>query len=225
MVMALENSHPAHAYKKDYINRGLDFLNKYKITHLLLSTHAEEIPEYNNDFPQAMQKAVILARYPLWQTYVVLYDLFPEQISTQKPGKVIQGETFFGENGLPRYDPDASERLAFATEVHAQGTRLVLPLKEYPAGLYRLTYRIKSATLSQVDTRLARIDVTTGSRQRALAQKDLLARDFSQADSYQEFTIEFRLRSPSPLNLRLYSTGKAPLWFDYVSLIKIENQD
>ncbi|NOR15902.1 MAG: hypothetical protein GQ544_09365, partial [Candidatus Aminicenantes bacterium] len=82
MVLALENTHPAHAYKTDYINRGLDFIERYNITHLLLTTHAEEIKGYQNDFPKVMQGAVVLARYPLWQTHVVLYDLFPRETAS-----------------------------------------------------------------------------------------------------------------------------------------------
>ncbi len=225
MVLALENAHPAHAYKTDYINRGLDFLERFDITHLLLTTHAEEIRGYQNDFPLVMQGAAVLARYPLWQTHVVLYDLFPQKSTSTESGEIHQGEAFFGEDGLPRYDTDASGKLAFVTEVQAKGTRLELPLEEYPAGLYRLSYRLKPASLPQGDTRLTRIDVTAGSRQRALAQKDLYARDFNQADSYQEFTFEFRLKSARQLNLRLYSTGKAPLWFDYVSLTRVEDPD
>ena len=221
MVLALENTHPAHAYKTDYINRGLDFLEKYNITHLLLTTHAEEIPGFYNDFPQVMKGASILARYPLWQTHVVLFDLFPKESALEETKESHQGEVFFGENGIPRYDADASGKLAFVTEVRAQGTRLELPLEEYPAGLYHLTYRLKAASLSQEDVRLSRIDVTAGSRQRALVQRDLYARDFGREDTYQDFVLEFRLSSPQQLNLRLYSTGKAALWFDSVLLTRV----
>jgi hypothetical protein len=84
---------------------------------------------------------------------------------------------------------------------------------------------LKAASLPQGITRLSRIDVTADSRQRALAQKDLYAHDFNQADSYQEFRLEFRLSSPRELNLRMYSTGKAPLWFDYVSLKRVADPD
>jgi 4-amino-4-deoxy-L-arabinose transferase-like glycosyltransferase len=222
MVLALENTHPAHAYKTDYINRGLDFLDRYKITHLLLTTHAEEIPDYRNDFPQAMQQAVILARYPLWQTYVVLYDLFPRQPPEEK-GEVLEGEVFFGENGLPRYDPAASGRMAYAIERHPRGAHLALPLGLYPAGRYRLVYRLKAEKLLQEESRLARIDVATRDRQRALAQRDLASREFKGSEKYQDFELEFRLRSPREISLRLYSTGKTPLRFDSVTLSKTEN--
>jgi len=225
MVLALENTHPAHAYKTDYINRGLDFLDKYNITHLLLTTHAEEIRGYHIDFPQIMQRAAVLARYPLWQTHVVLYDLFPKKPGGTETEEKFPGEAFFAEHGLPRFDSKALGKLAFVTESQAQGTHLELPLKIYPAGLYRLTYRLKAVALPESYIRLSRIDVTARTRQRALAQKDIFVRDFTRNDSYQEFTLEFRLRSPVDLNLRLYCTGKASIWFDSVTLARIGDSD
>lgn len=225
MVLALENPYPAHAYKTDYINRGKDFLKKYGITHALLTTHAEEIAGYYRDFPETMQGAEILARYPLWRTYVVLYDLNPQGTPGKENGEIYQGEAFFGENGIPRFDPEARGNLAFVADVSRLGSRLELPAGEYPEGHYRLTYRLKASGVPPEDIRLARIDVRVDHRQRALSQRDLMSKDFDPADTYRECALEFTLSRPQPLTLRFFSTGKALLWFDCVSLHRLEQMD
>ena len=219
MVMSLENTHEAHAYSSGYINRGLDFLDRYRITHALLTTHAEEIKNYWNDFPQAMRRARVLARYPIWNNYLVLYDFFPEQTGGGlEKGERWEGEAFFGENGIPRFDPAASGRLAFRIEGNGKGALLELPLKEYPAGEYEIAFRLKVPERATSSERLARIDVTSEKRQRALVQADLSGRDFEAPGDYQEFKLKLSLRSPRKLRLRLFATGKSELWFDAVSI-------
>jgi hypothetical protein len=219
MVMSMENTHEAHAYSTGYINKGLDFLDRHCITHALLTTHAEEIPNYLEDFPQAMRRASVLARYPIWNTYLVLYDFFPEQTGGGlEKGERWEGEAFFGENGIPRFDPAASGRLAFKTEGNGKGALLELPLEEYPAGEYEISFRLKVPEQAPVEERLARIDVTSGKRQRALAQADLFGRDFEASGDYQGFKLKLSLRSPRQLRLRMFATGKSELWFDAVTL-------
>jgi hypothetical protein len=224
MVMCLENTHEAHAYSTGYINKGLDFLDRHRITHALLTTHAEEVPNYLDDFPQAMRRARILARYPIWNTYLVLYDFFPEQAGdTQDEGERWEGEAFFGENGIPRFDSEASGRLAFKTEGNGKGALLELPLKEYPAGEYEIFFRLKTPNQASQDERLARIDVTSEKRQRALVQADLFSRDFETTGDYREFSLKLSLRSSRQLRLRMFATGKSELWFDAVTLRRISS--
>ena len=220
MVMCLENTHPAHAYKSGYINKGLDFLDRYRITHALLSTHAEEVSDYLKDFPQVMAQARILARYPLWHTTLVLYDLYPEASGADPGEKILEGETFYGENGMPRYDRDASGKLAFAAERHPQGSFLKLPLKKLPPGDYRFIYRLKIPGTERSSERIARLDVTSEERSRAYVQKDVLGSEFSESGHYQDFELELTLKERRQLTLRLFATGKTELWFDSVTLIR-----
>ncbi len=220
MVMCLENTHAAHAYKSGYINKGLDFLDRYRITHALLSTHAEEVSDYFKDFPRVMAQARILARYPIWHTNLVLYDLYPASAAADPGKKTWEGETFFGENGKPRYDRDASGKLAFAAERHPQGSFLKLPLEILPPGEYRIIYRLKIANPGMGGDRIARLDVTSEERSRAYVQKDVLGSDFSESGRYQDFELDLTLKEDRQLTLRLFATGKTQLWFDSVTLIK-----
>ncbi len=218
MVMCLENSHEAHAYSSGYINKGRDFLDRYRITHALLSAHAEEIFDYQKDFPQHMQNARVLARYPIWNTYLMLYDLYPKPGDPGDEGDVWEGETFFGENGLPRFDPGASGRLAFAAEKHPDGSLLQLSLERIPAGDYTFVFRLKLGGEVPAGERVVRLDVKSEERQRAYSQVDLYGRDFSPRTEYQEFDLHLSQGSPRQLTLRLFSTGKGEVWFDSVSL-------
>jgi len=222
MVLCLENTHEAHAYSSGYINKGLDFPDRYRITHALLSAHAEEIFDYQKDFPQHMRNARILARYPIWNTYLVLYDLYPEAREPSGDRDVWEGEAFFGENGLPRFDPDASGRLAFAAERNPEGALLKLPLDRFPAGDYAFAFRLKAKGSVPADERVVRLDVTSEARQRALSQADLMGRDFSAGDEYREFDLKLSLRSPRQLTLRLFATGKNEVWFDSVSIRRLD---
>jgi 4-amino-4-deoxy-L-arabinose transferase-like glycosyltransferase len=222
MVMCLENTHAAHAYKTDYINKGLDFLDRYRITHALLSTHAEEINDYTNDFPERMRNARVLARYPIWHTHLVLYDLYPKAVPGRAGLDIFEGEAFFGENGLPRFDPDASGRLAFAAERQSEGSLLRLPLDEYPEGEYEFVFRLRVMGTENPEDRLARLDITSEGRRRAFTQADLSGRDFVAADGYRDFSLRLSLRSPRQLTLRLFATGKSELWFDSVSMRRLD---
>lgn len=216
MVLALENTHAAHAYSTGYQNRGLDFLDKYQITHALLTTHAEEIWNYQRDFPEVMQKAKILARFPLWRTFVVLYDLHPATKSEEMLQEPYEGEAFFGENGLPRYDGEASGKLAFRAEKNPQGALLKLPLQEFPAGEYILNFHIRIEGIPEEDVRIARIDATSENRQKAFVHRDIYCRDITATETYQIFPLRLSLRNSRQLTLRLFSTGKSHLWFDKV---------
>jgi 4-amino-4-deoxy-L-arabinose transferase-like glycosyltransferase len=222
MVMSLENSHEAHAYSSGYINKGLDFPDRYRITHALLSAHAEEIFDYQKDFPQHMKGARILARYPIWNTYLVLYDLYPTSGGRTEEEDVWEGEAFLGENGLPRFDPDASGRLAFAARTHPDGALLKLPLDRFPAGDYIFAFRVKLEGAIPAGERVIRLDITSEGRRRALTQTDLYGRDFSAGGAYREYELSLSLRSPRQLTLRLYSTGKADVWFDSVSVRRMQ---
>jgi len=221
MVMCMENTHRAHAYSSGYINKGVDFLERYGITHALLTAHAEEIHNYRKDFPQAMQKARILARYPIWNTYLVLYELGDEPARFDSGMQILEGEAFFGENGIPRFDPAASGKLAFAAEAHPQGALLKLPLPEYPAGRYEISFHLKIRAEVPDEERVARIDVTSENRRRGYVQKELYGPDLPAGEGYLPFKLELNLNRARQLTLRLFSTGKTELWFDQVTVKRL----
>lgn len=227
MVLVLENQHAAHAYSTGYINRGLDFIEKYGITHALLTTHAEEIRNYQTDFPQHMSKAKVLARYPLWQTYVVLYDLNPTAVpptAKKQTAYVYEGETFYSQNGIPRFDGKASGNLAFLAEKSQQGFTLELPAGQFPQGEYRVVFRLKlGSTPRLLSDRIARMDIVEKQRQKVFSRQEIHGQDFNSPGTYQDFELDLTLRKTEELTLRFHSTGKAELWFDLVTIQPKQN--
>lgn len=223
LILSLENKHKAHAYSTGYINQGLDFIEKYNITHALLTTHAEEIPNYKRDFPQYMNKAKLLARYPLWKTYVELFDLNPQGYQKPQNVDIYEGEIFYGENSIPRFSENASGRLAFLLEKSKTGSLLKLPIKEYEPGVYRLTFRLKKDNSLPENERVARIDVVHAERKKVLAYKNLYSHNFLKTGTYENFFLEINLRKTRKLTLRIYSSGKAILWVDKVTIERLKN--
>jgi len=218
-VLALDNQHEAHPYSTGYINKGLDFIKRYQITHTLLTFYAEEKDNYVRDFPE-FTNAALLARYPLWRSYVELYSLYPRIESNIPDVRNFEGELFFGENGLPRYDPDASGKLAFLKDKHGQGALLELPIGDFEPGSYRLVFRLKSQCALSRTERVARYDVVHAEKKKMLAYQELFASDFAQDPGYQDFELIFELKRSRPLTLRIFIERNVELWFDKAVITK-----
>lgn len=222
MVLSLENEHRPHAYKTDYINRGLDFIDRYGITHLLITRHAEELKDFNQDFPQHMKHARLLVRYPLWRTQVELYDIRPRPSPAVEKEKAYQGEIFWGRGGIPRFDPAAEGGFAFCVERAKSGSSLELSAGKYPAGKYRVAFRMRtSGTVSSVE-RICRLDVIHEQQRRLLARRDLNGSDCPEAAGYSEFEFPLSLNKERSLTLRLHSTGRTEIWLDRVVITRVD---
>ena len=213
-VLSLENKHKAHPYATDYINRGLDFIDRYNITHVLLTTHAEEITNYKRDFPEYMKKAKLIARYPLWQTYVNFYDLIPPDTTPQKGKDVYEGETFIGKKGIPRFDSKASGKLAFIAEKSQDGFLITRSTRNYSKGDYQVHFRLKTEGILPENIRVARIDIIQKEQRKVLARKDIYMSDITSSAIYQNFTLPISLRKNRLLTLRVYSAGRTQLSID-----------
>lgn len=222
-VVSLENRHEAHAYYTDYINKGKDFIRKYGITHIFITTNnALEKVLYERDFPEVMEKAKLLARYPLWKTHVELYEVGPPAGPTRTEGDVYEGEIFFGEKSIPRYDPEASGKLAYFIERSKTGTQIILPRLAYPAGRYLAAFHLKGEDDLSWAQPVARIEVAERRGKKPIVFKNVHGRDLSPDGTYQPVSLAITLQQPTSIILRLHSTGKATLWLDRVVLKKLE---
>lgn len=218
-VLALENRHEAHPYSTGYINKGLDFIQKYRITHTLLTFYAEEKDNYIRDFAE-FSNAELLARYPLWRSFVELYSLYPRTKPEMPNVFDFEGELFFGENGLPRYDPEASAKLAFLKDKHGRDALLELPVGDFEPGSYRLIFRLKCNRSELPTTRTARFDVVHAEQKKMLAYREIFPRDFSPIPGYQDFDLVFDLKKSRPLTIRIFIEEDLELWFDKAVIIK-----
>ena len=217
-VISLENRHEAHEYYTDYINPGKDFIQKYNITHIFTTTYAVEKKYYQRDFPGIMKKAKLLARYYLWKDYVELYEVIPSSHFQDKEEDFYEGEIFYSKKGIPRYDSNASGKLAFLAEKGKKNFLLELPGLEYPPGRYKAIFRLKGENKISEKGRIARIDVVNPKRKKVYAFKNLYSHELSLPGQYQDFSLSFNLTRKSIISLRIYGEGTMNLWIDKVTI-------
>ncbi|MFQ6037003.1 MAG: ArnT family glycosyltransferase, partial [Candidatus Aminicenantales bacterium] len=212
-LITLENTHKGHAYHTGYINKGLDFLEKYRITHLFVLNYFDEKRVYERDFPDAMKNARIIARYPLWKGYFEFLDLYPQPVPQTSRIRVYEGETFFGKGGIPRFDPSASGRFAFLT--YRKGDALLeLPLTAFPAGQYAVSFLVKTEDRTWADQARIKMDIVDSRRKRVLSSRLLRPDDIQHPGEYESISLPLRLKRPRDILLRFFKKGKVSIWLD-----------
>ena len=224
-LLSLHNNHEVHLYSSGYQNPFPDYMQRFKITHIIPTIHAGGIEKtyYEKDFPNEMRRKKLLARFPLWKTYAELYalDPGPDTILSsipQKNVKIFEGETFYGHNGIPRYDPDASGIYSFLAEKSKKGFLLELPAGEFPEGRFNADFRIKFNTDHSKDKPILRIYIIDIGRQRVIASKNITGMDLDFGQKYQKISLPLYLNKSGNLILRIYSHGTTKFWFDRVIL-------
>ncbi len=218
-LITLENRHRGHAYHTGYINKGLDFIQKYKITHLLLLNYFDEKNVYRRDFPEAMKKANLIARYSLWKGYFELYELGTKSDMESREKDTYEGEVFFGEGGIPRFDSSASGKFAFVFDKN-QNSFARLPEISVSGGRYDIAFTLKSPRQQKWGKEgLVRVVVADTKRKRILAEKTVNPQT-SNPNTYWDIHIFLTLKRPTDIEFRVYKKGRLILWFDKVSLQK-----
>jgi 4-amino-4-deoxy-L-arabinose transferase-like glycosyltransferase len=218
-LITLENRHRGHAYHTGYINKGLDFIQKYEITHLFLLAYFDEKNVYRRDFPAVMKKARLIVRYPLWKGYFELYELGPKSPSEGQQLDTYEGEIFFGEGGIPRFDASASGMFAFVFDEN-QRSLARLPGISLPKGKYDIVFTLKlSSKRPWKKEDRVKIVVADAKRKRILASRTVMPQDFH-TDNYEDFHLPLDLRRPSDVELRISKMGKATFWFDKATIQK-----
>jgi len=163
-----------------------------------------------------MKKARLIARYPLWKTTAELYELKSRKSVSHQD--TFEGETFWAQEGLPRYDPQASGGLAFHMQKRNQGQYIELRNLHYPAGKYKAVFRVK-AKHKRPDSRISRLTVGSRDRKKLLASKDIHSSEFPKPSSYKDFIVPFQLLKKNFISFRIYHTGGNDLWIDKITII------
>jgi 4-amino-4-deoxy-L-arabinose transferase-like glycosyltransferase len=219
LILSLENQNEAHPYRRGYINPYRDFMERFRITHVFVTLHAGGIEriEYEQDFPEAMGKARLTARFPLAETHAELYALTPHAgPGTEGEVKDYEGETFFGRNGIPRFDPDASRNWAFVAEKAGAGFLIELPGVALPQGSFEAAVRLKMEDSPSGEGRIMKIDLADPRRRRVMGTGNLTAPELRPAGSYREFTFTFTVPREGEYAFRIHSTGETILWIDRI---------
>jgi len=216
-VISLENSHKAHEYFRRYINSYKDLFEKYGITHVFTTTHHGEDENFRQDYPQVMKKAKLLARYHIWTVQVLLYDVHPA-LEKQEPG-IFEAELYTQKGNTPRYDRDAYGNFAVLCRSKKPITMIsILPDRTYQKGTYEIFFRVRSEIdISAMTARAGRLVASSPLSRKILAHKDLFPQDLN-SKGYQDIVLTLPLRKASPLEFRMYSDGKGPIWIDRVKI-------
>ncbi|UCE43027.1 MAG: glycosyltransferase family 39 protein [Candidatus Aminicenantes bacterium] len=227
-VICLENKHRAHESFPGFVNDEKDFLEKFQITHVFASTafNGQEIKYYRQNFPSAMRKAQLLAKYNIWRAEMLLYDLKPStSLISQKDE--FEAEIFTQRQGMPRYDPESSGKFAVLSDKWEPGFVTIVSIQEkIPEGRYKVIFEMKlEANLSKAHplSRIARIDIVAPETKRLLEAKDLTEDDFPDSGGYHEFPLTLDIIRPLKLNFRVYSDGLSPFWVDRIRIEKISD--
>jgi 4-amino-4-deoxy-L-arabinose transferase-like glycosyltransferase len=221
LILSLENQNEAHPYRTGYINPYPDFMQRFHITHIFLTLHAGEIEkiQYLRDFPQVMRKARLMARFPLAETYAELYAVAPPaQPESGGESEEYEGEIFFGRNGIPRFDPEASQKWAYVAEKAKAGFLLELPGVPLPPGRYEAVIRLKMEDPPSGSDRALKIDFADPRRRRVLGTHTLHTQDLRPAGHYREFAFTFAIPRAGEYAIRIHSTGKTTLWIDRITV-------
>lgn len=220
-VICLENKHRAHEYFPGAINDYEDFFQRFKITHVFTTTHAGEDKKFEQNFPEVMAQARLLARYHIWKVEALLYDLDPQP--AQKDIGGFEAELFPQRGNMPRYDPEASGTFAVLSRGKKSRFVLTIPSKgRMPEGTYSVTFRMKGHKASRnTRQRIARIDAVSEKRKKALVYKDIYPDDLS-ASTYQNVGMTFRIIFPEDVTFRVFTQGNGDFWVDRIDIRKIE---
>lgn len=226
-VLCLENKHRAHESYPAFINDSKDFLEQYKITHVIATDFFGGLEKnyYWNNFAEDMKRSKLQVKYPVWRGAAFLYDLHPK-IETSSQKNIMEAEVFTQSLGMPRYDPASSGQFAVSFKEQTPGFLSIASTgQKFTKGSYKATFRLKKKMIQgHPSQRIARIDVISGEQKKVLAVKNLMATDFHRNDTYQEFNLTFMLKRPSILDFRVYSDGIIPLWADYFKIETIQAQ-
>jgi hypothetical protein len=220
-VISLENKHRAHEYFPGAINDYTDFFTRFGITHVFTTTHAGEDKKFEQNFPEVMTRAKLLARYHIWMVDALLYDIHP--VPTQIDYGGYEAELFTQKGSTPRFDPEASG--TFAVLSRGKQQRFVVSIPGTPhlvEGTYGISFRMKKhGYFRKTDQRMARIDAISEKRKKALAYKNVYPEDLSDT-AYQSIGMTLKIKSSEDITFRVFFQGNGDLWVDRIDIQKID---
>ena len=118
--LSLENRNKAHTSWPNYANDEPDFLKREKVTHLVVGTFNDEPKYYENNYSEEWKRVKLLARYWLWRSWFLLYEIQNEPaLPIRSP--VYEAETMERDVGRPVFDPQASNRFAVSVDAQSRG--------------------------------------------------------------------------------------------------------
>lgn len=167
---------------------------------------------------------------PIW-----LFELLPDK--SKKPpqlfekqtsiiGKVYEAEKLRHKTGQIINDPIASFTAAISGDIikDEAGYLTYGPWRKYPTGNYKAVFRLKVAD-NQNNDLAATIDVAAKKGDIILSEKKLKGQQFQKENTYQNFTLPFKLKEPTRIEFRTYFHKNTSICIDYIYLIFADQKD
>jgi len=212
--LSLENRNKAHTSMTNYANDEPDFLKRQKVTHLVVGTFNDEPKYYENYYSEEWKRAKLLARYWLWRSWFLLYEIQNEPaLPIRSP--VYEAETMERDVGLPVFDPQAGSRFAVFVD---KGERGVIGREKvfFPAGV-RLRGRLyaKLGDGGQPGSFLLLRIIRKGV---AIFKKPFAGLAGDVGNEYKAFDFELSLPVSGDYEFEIQSSGGRGFAFDKIEL-------
>jgi 4-amino-4-deoxy-L-arabinose transferase-like glycosyltransferase len=207
--LSLENRNPAHTMYPHYANDDPGFLERARVTHLILGTYNNERQYYDKLFPDVMRRARHLITYRMWRSWWTLFDV-GRDLPPEDPA-VHEAETMERSAGAPLFDPPAGGRFAVLVESPDWETigrdRIALPVP----GLIRGQLFVRAAGSGPLDMRLY---VRMSLRGRIVFKNAFVLRESTGAPDYVGLPFKFRTEGPGNYLLEVKAAGSGSFFFD-----------
>jgi 4-amino-4-deoxy-L-arabinose transferase-like glycosyltransferase len=212
--LSLENRNKAHTSMTNYANDEPDFLKRQKVTHLVVGTFNDEPGYYEKNYTEEWKKAKLLARYWLWRSWFLLYEIQNEPALPNRP-PVYEAETMERDVGRPLFDPQAGSRFAVFVDKGEKGIigreRVFLPAGTRLRG--KLYLKLKDAEQAGPFV-LLRI-----SRKGAVIYKKPIAAPLNDSgNEYRVYGFELSLSESGNYDFEIQSSGEHAFAFDKIEL-------
>ncbi len=212
--LSLENRNKAHTSMTDYANDEPDFLKRQKVTHLVVGTFNDEPKYYENYYSEEWKKAKLLARYWLWRSWFLLYEIQNEAaLPIRSP--VYEAETMERDVGRPLFDPSAGGRFAIFVDKGAKGVigreKVFFPAGARLRGRLLIKLRDREQTGPFLLLRIIRKGVV-------IYKKPFSAAAADSGNEYKAYDFELSLPGPGDFEFEIQSSGGRGFAFDKIEL-------
>ena len=218
--LSLENRTVAHTSWPRYANDSPDFLRKAGVTHLFLGAYNNEPAYYETAFPEESKRARLIARYRMWRSWFLLYDLRPAAPPPQGT-TILEAEAMVrdpGLDGMPRFDPAAGGTFALFVEAARPSIIGRQQLDAAAPGLFQGRLRVKLDGTAEVPPLVQVRFVHQGLT--AIERRFALTGGPEPSGGYLEIPFSGEFMDDGPYTIEIRSSPGGAFWFDRLEIIQ-----
>lgn len=212
--IGLENKNRVHSSWRNFTNDSPDFLKRKNVTHLFLATFNLEPNYYITHFPEEWKKAQFLARYRIWRSWFLLYEI--KEVERGLPDTLsLEAEKMERDLGLPLFDPQASGR--FSVYVASKKREMIGQeiIRANSPGKLKGKLFIK---IKKFDQREPLLFLTVAKKGKVIYKKalSLPTRATQSSENYEPLPFDFFLPEPGEYELTIVCVENSVFYFDRI---------